>query len=49
MNSEIDTYLIEVTRHDVNDIIVGRQYIALFLEDASDGRYLCSNVTTDTR
>lgn len=43
---ESDVHVIEVTRHDTRDIINGRQYFALFLDNATDGRYICSNITT---
>jgi len=49
---DVDTHLIEVTRHDENDIIFGRQYFLLMLEDAESGRFLTtrvsSPVTTET-
>lgn len=42
----VDTHIVEVTRYDQNDVVVGRQYMALFLEDATDGRFVCSNITS---
>jgi hypothetical protein len=40
-----DTYVVEVTRHDINDIAVAQQYFVIFCEDAESGRYLSSNVS----
>ena len=42
---DVDTHIIEVTRHDKRDIIVGRQYYVLMLEDADDGRFLTTTVS----
>jgi len=46
---DVAIHLIEVTQHDVSDIVLGRQYFVLFLEDAENGRFVCSNVTTGIR
>lgn len=43
---EVGTHIIEVTRHDKYDIIVGRQYYVLMLEDADEGRLLTTTVTS---
>jgi len=40
-----DTYIVEVTRHDTNDISVARQYFVIFVEDAESGRYLSSSIS----
>jgi hypothetical protein len=43
---DVDTHIIEVTRHDTHDIVVGRQYYVLMLEDADGGRLLTTTVTS---
>lgn len=43
---DVDTHLLEVTVHDENDVVFSRQYLVLFLEDATDGRYVTSNVSS---
>jgi hypothetical protein len=44
--NDVDTHLLEVTQHDKNDVILGRQHLVLFLEDANDGRFVTSNVSS---
>lgn len=47
MSDTVDAHIIEVTQHDRDDIVVGRQYIVLFLEDASADRLISSTVSDD--
>ena len=42
--STVTSYVIELTYHDVNDIVMGRQNIVAMIDDANDGKLL----TTDT-
>lgn len=43
---DVDVYIIEVTRRDINDVQTGTQHFILFLEDATNGEYVCSNVSS---
>jgi len=43
---DTETHLLEVTYHNSSDIIINRNYFILFVEDASEDRYILSNVSS---
>ena len=40
-----DGYVIEVTLHDKNDIVMDRSYMFLSVGDAEKGEIVCSNIS----
>jgi len=43
---DVDTHIFELSWHDKNDILINRQHLVLFLEDATDGRFMLSNTSS---